>query len=204
MHVPSLSTSRHPRLPGGAHSDAVERRHARRSTDVPGDPPAAALVLAAALEALNVEHAHAEASRSRATGLLTACGVLLALTVGLGSTAAQSAQKLSGIGSPVAVCASAAAAVCLLVSAILSGLVFAPSSVAGAPVEELREFAERRFLVGDERVLASEALGHLSAARAANLGSRTRILRAVAFYIAALGFLGAQVLLIALVHLLGV
>jgi hypothetical protein len=56
------------------------------STPVPapvhGDSPAPApdQVLDIALEALRFEHAHAEASRSRAAGLLTACGVLLALT----------------------------------------------------------------------------------------------------------------------------
>ena len=55
------------------------------------DPDA---VLDVALEALRFEHAHAEAARSRAAGLLTACGVLLALTAGLGSAAAQAAQKL--------------------------------------------------------------------------------------------------------------
>ena len=55
-------------------------------------------VLEVALEALRVEHAHAEAARSRAAGLLTACGVLLALTAGLGSAAAQAAQKLSHLG----------------------------------------------------------------------------------------------------------
>lgn len=151
-----------------------------------------------------MEHAHAEASRSRAAGLLTACGVLLALTVGLGSTAAQSAQKLSQIGGPLAVSASAAAAVCLLVAAVLSGLVFAPSALARTPVEELRDFAEKRFRLADQQVLSNHALEHLAAARAANLASRTRILRALGFYLGALGFLGAQVLVIALVHLLGV
>ena len=157
-----------------------------------------------ALEALAAEHAHAEASRSRATGLLTACGVLLALTVGLGSTAAQAAQKLSAIGAPIAVCAGAAAGVSLLVAAILSGLVFAPSDQSRTPVEELRELSEMRFRVADPDLLSRRALAHLTAARTANLVSRRRILRAVAFYVAALGFLGAQVLLIALVHLLGV
>jgi hypothetical protein len=43
-------------------------------------PPDHDEVLDIALEALRFEHAHAEASRSRAAGLLTACGVLLALT----------------------------------------------------------------------------------------------------------------------------
>ena len=210
MHVNFLATSRHARTPSGARLTAADRCPAPRGATAPGEdpcahePPAPTLVLAAALEALNVEHAHAEASRSRATGLLTACGVLLALTVGLGATAAQSAQKLSHIGSPVAVCASAAAALCLLVAALLSGLVFAPSGVTRTPVDGLRDLADRRFHVADPQVLSAEALAHLSAARAANRCSRTRILRALTFYLAALGFLGAQVLLIALVHLLGV
>src|ERR1700733_3900533 len=92
-------------------------------------------VLTAALEALAVEHAHAEASRSRAAGLLTACGVLLALTVGLGATAAQAAQQLSQIGAPIASSAAAAAAICLLVAAVLSGRVFAPSSGSRTAIE---------------------------------------------------------------------
>ena len=46
----------------------------------PPDPDA---VLDVALEALRFEHAHAEAARSRAAGLLTACGVLLAVAGGI-------------------------------------------------------------------------------------------------------------------------
>jgi hypothetical protein len=180
------------------------RRLERVALPPAGEAPAPEQVLAAALEGLATEHAHAEASRSRAAGLLTACGVLLALTVGLGATAAQAAQKLSQIGAPIAVCAGAAAAVCLLVAAVLSGLVFAPSSHSRTPVEELRELSDTRLCTADPDLLSSRAVMHLTAAREANLASRRRILRAMAFYIAALGFLGAQVLLVALVHLLGV
>ncbi|HYB31019.1 MAG TPA: hypothetical protein VEF89_30790 [Solirubrobacteraceae bacterium] len=53
-------------------------------------------------------------------------------------------------------------------------------------------------------VLADAALERLAAARAANLTSRARSIRAVALYVGALGVLGAQVLLIAIVHLLGI
>ncbi|HTW42895.1 MAG TPA: hypothetical protein VMD79_11320 [Solirubrobacteraceae bacterium] len=168
------------------------------------EAPGADQVLDAALEALRVEHAHAEAARSRAAGLLTACGVLLALTVGLGATAAQAAQKLSRIGAPIAVCAAAAAAICLLVAAVLSGLVFAPSSRTRGAVEELRELSQTRFRVGDAGVLGAHARAHLVAAQEANRQSRRRILRAMAFYVAALGCLGAQALVIAAVRLLGV
>jgi len=47
------------------------------------------------------------------------------------------------------------------------------------------------------------ALERLAAARAANLKSRSRSSRAMALYVGALGVLGAQVLLIAIVQLLG-
>jgi hypothetical protein len=130
--------------------------------------------------------------------------VLLALTVGLGSTAADAAQKLSHIGTEVVIIAAGLAAICLLVSAVLAGLVFAPSHLTRTPVEELRDLAELRFRVGDPVELSRNALERLAAARDANLRSRSRILRALAFYLGALGFLGAQVLLIALVHLFGV
>lgn len=165
------------------------------------DPDA---VLDVALEALRFEHAHAEASRSRAAGLLTACGVLLALTAGLGSAAAQAAQKLSHLGAAVTVCAAAATAVLLLASAALSGQVFAPSRKSRMALDELREFAELRFRAADKELLSSVALERLAAARAANLISRSRSLRAMALYIGALGVLGAQVLLIAVVRLLGI
>jgi hypothetical protein len=165
------------------------------------DPDA---VLDVALEALRFEHAHAEASRSRAAGLLTACGVLLALTAGLGSAAAQAAQKLSHLGAAVTVCAAAATAVLLLASAALSGRVFAPSQKSRMALDEFREFAELRFRAADKDLLSRVALEHLAAARAANVTSRSRSLLAMALYIGALGVLGAQVLLIALVRLLGI
>ena len=162
------------------------------------------VVLEVALEALRVEHAHTEAARSRAAGLLTACGVLLALTAALGSAAAQAAQKLSHLGAAVTVCAAALTAVLLLAAAAVSGQVFAPSPKGRMALEELREFAELRFRAVDAGVLADAALERLAAARAANLTSRARSIRAVALYVGALGVLGAQVLLIAIVHLLGI
>ena len=165
------------------------------------DPDA---VLQVALEALRFEHAHAEASRSRAAGLLTACGVLLALTAGLGSAAAQAAQKLSHLGAAVTVCAAALTALLLLAAAAISGQVFAPSDKSRMALEELRDFTELRFRAADKERVSAEALERLAAARAANLLSRARSIRAMALYVAALGVLGAQVLLIALVHLLGI
>ena len=165
------------------------------------DPDA---VLQVALEALRFEHAHAEASRSRAAGLLTACGVLLALTAGLGSAAAQAAQKLSHLGAAVTVCAAALTALLLLAAAAISGQVFAPSDKSRMALEELRDFTELRFRAADKERISAEALERLAAARAANLVSRSRSIRAMALYVAALGVLGAQVLLIALVHLLGI
>ena len=165
------------------------------------DPDA---VLQVALEALRFEHAHAEASRSRAAGLLTACGVLLALTAGLGSAAAQAAQKLSHLGAAVTVCAAALTALLLLAAAAISGQVFAPSDKSRMALEELRDFTELRFRAADNERVSAEALERLAAARAANLVSRSRSIRAMALYVAALGVLGAQVLLIALVHLLGI
>ena len=161
-------------------------------------------VLDVALEALRFEHAHAEASRSRAAGLLTACGVLLALTAGLGSAAAQAAQKLSHLGAAVTVCAAALTALLLLAAAAISGQVFAPSDKSRMALEELRDFTELRFRAADNERVSAEALERLAAARAANLVSRSRSIRAMALYVAALGVLGAQVLLIALVHLLGI
>jgi len=161
-------------------------------------------VLEVALEALRFEHAHAEASRSRAAGLLTACGVLLALTAGLGSAAAQAAQKLSHLGAAVTVCAAAISALLLLASAAVSGQVFAPSNKSRMALEELREFAELRFRAADKELLSRMALERLAAARAANLTSRSRSIRAMALYVGALAVLGAQVLLIAIVHLFGI
>ncbi len=177
---------------------------AEMSPDGQSASPDPVAVLEVALEALRFEHAHAEAARSRAAGLLTACGVLLALTAGLGSAAAQAAQKLSHLGATVTVCAAALTAVLLLGAAALSGQVFAPSSKSRMAPEELREFAELRFRAADAEVLAQAALERLAAARAANLMSRSRSIRAMALYVGALGVLGAQVLLIALVHLLGI
>jgi hypothetical protein len=165
------------------------------------DPDA---VLDVALEALRFEHAHAEASRSRAAGLLTACGVLLALTAGLGSAAAQAAQKLSHLGAAVTVCLAALTAILLLGAAAISGQVFAPSRKSRMALDEFREFAELRFRAADKGVLSRAALERLAAARAANLTSRSRSILAMALYVGALGVLGAQVMLIAVVHLLGI
>jgi len=64
--------------------------------------------------------------------------------------------------------------------------------------------SETRFRVADPDLLSRRALVHLAAAPSANLASRRRILRAMAFSVVALGFLGAEVLLIALVHFVGV
>jgi hypothetical protein len=169
-----------------------------------GPEPAPDEVLDFALEALRFEHAHAEASRSRAAGLLTACGVLLALTAGLGSAAAQAAQKLSHLGAAVTVCAAAMTAVLLLAAAAVAGQMFAPSHRSRMALEEMREFAELRFRAMDRELLSSVALERLAAARAANLKSRSRSILAMALYVGALSVLGAQVLLIAIVHLLGI
>jgi hypothetical protein len=171
-------------------------------TDAP--PPNPVAVLDVALEALRFEHAHAEASRSRAAGLLTACGVLLALTAGLGSAAAQAAQKLSHLGAAVTVCAAAGTAVLLLASAAAAGQVFAPSNKSRMALEEMREFTELRFRAADVQLLSQAALERLAAARAANLATRARNVLAMALYVGALTVLGAQVLLIAIVHLLGI
>ena len=165
------------------------------------DPDA---VLDVAIEGLRFEHAHAEASRSRAAGLLTACGVLLALTAGLGSAAAQAAQHLSHLGAAVTVCAAALTAVLLLAAAAVVGQVFAPSGKSRMALEEFRDFAELRLRAADKEMLSRVALERLAAARAANLKSRSRGICAMALYVGALGVLGAQVLLIAIVHLLGV
>jgi len=168
---------------------------------LPPDPDA---VLDVALEALQFEHAHSEASRSRAAGLLTACGVLLALTAGLGLTAAQAAQKVSHSGAAVAVCAAALTALLLLTTSVLSGMVFTPSPQSRTPVQELRALTELRFRVADRELVSRAAREYLASVRAVNLVSRKRIRCAMGFYVAALGVLGSQVLLIAVVHLLGV
>lgn len=158
-------------------------------------------VVGAAQEALRFEHAHAEASRSRAAGMLTACGVLLALTVGLGNSAVSAAAKIGPAGEPLVVAAGCVAAIALLAAAVLSGLVFAPSRNVRTPVDELRDYAETRFRVADGEDLADEALVRLAAARAANLVSRRRILTALVLYVVALSALGAQVLMIAALRL---
>jgi hypothetical protein len=92
----------------------------------------------------------------------------------------------------------------LLGAAAISGQVFAPSRKSRMALEEFREFVELRLRAADKDVLARAALERLAAARAANLTSRSQSLVAMALYIAALCVLGAQVLLIAIVHLLGV
>ena len=184
-----------------AAPEVIRRLGAARGPAAEPEPDA---VLDVALEALRFEHAHAEASRSRAAGLLTACGILLALTAGLGSAAAQAAQKLSHLGASVTVCAAAVTAVLLLAAAAVCGQVFAPSHRSRMALEEFREFAELRFRAGDKELLSRAALERLAAARAANLKSRSRSALAMALYVSALGVLGAQVLLIAVVHLVGI
>lgn len=183
---------------------AIESTRLRAAPQPDSPQPDADAVLDGALEALRFEHAHAEASRSRAAGLLTACGVLLALTAGLGSAAAQAAQKLSHLGAAVTVCAAAMTAVLLLAAAAVIGQVFAPSYKSRMALEELREFSELRFRAADTELLSKAALERLAAARAANLKSRSRSICAMALYVSALAVLGAQVLLIAIVHLLGI
>jgi hypothetical protein len=179
-------------------------RDGSRGDESPRGRPDPDAVLDVALEALRFEHAHAEAARSRAAGLLTACGVLLALTAGLGSAAAQAAQKLSHLGAAVTVCAATVTAVFLLASAAISGRVFAPSGKGRMALDELRELAELRFHAGDAELVSRAALERLAAARAANLATRKRSITAVGLYVGALGVLGAQVLLIAIVHLFGI
>ena len=90
--------------------------------------------------------------------MLTACGVLLALTAGLGSAAAQAAQKLSSVGAAVTVCLAALTAMLLLGAAAISGQVFAPSRKSRMALEEFREFAELRFRAADKEVLSRAAL----------------------------------------------
>ena len=68
----------------------------------------------------------------------------------------------------------------------------------------MRELAEVRFGVADPKLCSEAALERLAAARAANLRSRSRSIHAMALYVGALGVLGAQVLLIAIVHLFGI
>jgi len=82
--------------------------------------------------------------------------------------------------------------------------VFAPSHKSRMALEELRDFAELRFRAVDKELLSRAALERLAAARAANLTSRSRSILAMALYVGALGVLGAQVLLIAIVHLFGI
>ena len=101
-------------------------------------------------------------------------------------------------------CAAALTAILLLGAAALSGMVFAPSHRDRTPLEELRELAEVRFRAAGMDVLSRIAREHLAAAREANLVSRALILRSMGLYLAGLGVLGAQVLLIAIVHLLGI
>jgi hypothetical protein len=86
----------------------------------------------------------------------------------------------------------------------VSGQMFAPSQKSRMALEEIREFAELRFRAADTELLSRAALERLAAARAANLTSRSRSILAMALYVGALGVLGAQVLLIAIVHLLGI
>jgi len=74
-----------------------------------------------------------------------------------------------------------------------------------AALEVIQGLGAARGRLGHDRLLlANAALERLAAARGANLTSRTRSIRAMALYVGALGVLGAQVLLIAIVHLLGV
>jgi hypothetical protein len=102
------------------------------------------------------------------------------------------------------VCAAALTALLLLAAAAISGQVLAPSHKSRMALEELREFTELRLRAVDKQLLSSAVLERLAAARAANLKSRSRSIGAMALYVRALGVLGAQVLLIAIVHLLGI
>jgi hypothetical protein len=79
-----------------------------------------------------------------------------------------------------------------------------PDLVLDVALGELREFGELRLRAADKEVLSRAALERVAAARAANLTSRSRSILAMAPYIGALGVLGAQVLLIAVVHLFGI
>ncbi len=103
---------------------------------------------------------------------------------------------------PAGPVAAPVSAVLLLAAAAISGQMFAPSHKSRMALEELREFAELRLRAADKELLSRAALERLAAARAANLPARTRSIRAMALYVGALGALGAQALLIAVVHLL--
>ena len=90
--------------------------------------------------------------------------MLLALTAGLGSAAAQAAQKLSPLGAAVTVCLAALTAMLLLGAAAISGQVFAPSRKSRMALEEFREFAELRFRAADNAfhlAIADAARNHL-------------------------------------------
>jgi hypothetical protein len=82
-----------------------------------------------------------------------------------------------------------------------AGLGSAASHKSRMALEELREFAELRLRAADKEVSSRAALERVAAARAANLTSRSRSILAMALYV---GALGAQVLLIAVVHLFGI
>ena len=71
--------------------------------------------------------------------------------------------------------------------------------------EVLSRFVARTIGSPFAKPLARATLAaNLAAARSANLTSRKRSIWAMALYVGALGVLGAQVLLIAIVHLLGI
>lgn len=92
-----------------------------------------AQVFDAALEALRFELAHAEASRSRAAGMLTATGVLLALTVSLSSTASTAVSHLTYIGKTVVIVAAALASSACSPPECCPGSCSHPRAVPGRP-----------------------------------------------------------------------
>jgi hypothetical protein len=163
--------------------------HVIRFPELPADHerPAGDRVAEIARDMMKVEEARGEAVRSRAAGLLGSCGVLLTLTVGLGDSALKDASRLGRVAAPLAAGLGIAGVVALFVSAVLAGLVFAPSRKAvRTPMAALRAFSELQLRTDDEQTLDGAARHSLHAARVANLLRGNRLLWSISIFLVAL------------------
>jgi hypothetical protein len=175
--------------------------HEIRLRTLPSDRPAPerAKVAEVARDMMRVEEARGEAIRTRASGLLGSCGVLLTLTVGLGDSALRDAGKLGRVGEPLAATLGIAGVLFLFAAAALSALVFAPSrSVARNPIDALRAYSEVQFRTDDDETLAGEAKRLLHEARNVNLVRGRRLLCSIGCFVLGLLCLASEAAIVGL------
>lgn len=168
---------------------------------LPADPsgPEQVKVAEVARDMMRVEETRGEAIRTRATGMLGSCGVLLTLTVGLGDSALKDAGRLGRVGQPLAATLGIAGVLFLFAAAVLAALVFAPSrSVARNPIDALRAYSEMQFRTDDEDLLAGEAKRLLHEARNVNLVRGNRLLCSIGCFVMGLLCLASEAAMVGL------